>query len=89
MEKRHLKTLLKLKNNFNIKTIYLFDTNQDRIKDLDKLDSSIKICSSLNDAVVSADTVYICTPTSLHIKVYNEIKNLGNYNLFSRETIIK
>ena len=73
---------LKLKDDFNIQSICLFDTNFERTKDLNKLDNVIKICSSLDNAVKNSDTIYICTPTSSHIKVYNQIKSFGNYNLF-------
>ena len=79
---RHLNTLIKLKEEFDIQSITLFDTNHERVKNLDQKDKIITISSSIEEAVSNCDAVYICTPTSSHIAVYNEIKNFGKFNLF-------
>ena len=80
--KRHLKTLSSLKSTQNIVSIRCFDTNYERAKEAKQNDENIDISKSLQDAVNNVDLVFLCVPTSLHYKVWSQVKALGDYHYF-------
>jgi len=80
--KRHLNTLLSLKKKFNIKELSLFDTNFKRINELKNKDKIIKTFNNIEDAVKDSYAIYVCTPTSIHMKICEKLNSLGKFNIF-------
>ena len=80
--RRHLRGLSKLKDNLGIKELRSFDTNPERVKQVQQETPNVLTASSVKEAATGADTIFMCVPTSLHIPLYQEIKPLGDFNFF-------
>ena len=85
--KRHLKTLSSLRTSEDIDEIRCFDKNTDRMNQATKDILNIKTFPNLENAVDGVDLIFLCVPTSLHYPLWNEIKDLGDFD-FYRETAI-
>ena len=72
--RRHLRGLSKLKDNLGIKELRSFDTNPERVKQVQQETPNVLTASSVKEAATGADTIFMCVPTSLHIPLYQEIK---------------
>lgn len=80
--RRHLKGLSENKAELGITSINAFDNNSERRKQVNDEIVGVNIFDNLADSLKDVDCVFICVPTSLHIKVIEEINKLGSYHLF-------
>ena len=80
--KRHLNTLLRLKKKFKINELSLFDTNPKRVNELKNKDKIIRIYNNFEKAIYNSKAIYVCTPTSIHIKICEKINSYGKFNIF-------
>ena len=80
--KRHLKTLSSLRTSEDIDEIKSFDKNTDRMNQATKDILNIKTFPNLENAVDGVDLIFLCVPTSLHYPLWNEIKDLGDFDFF-------
>ncbi len=80
--RRHLKGLTAMSSELQLGEIRGFDVNPERREIVRKEIPEAICCNSLEEAVQETDVVFNCTPTSLHIPIYDEIKGLGDFHLF-------
>ena len=80
--KRHLRTLLKIKSKFKIRELSLYDTNFSRTEELKKLDKIVKVYQNFSDSIKGSDVIYLCTPTSSHIGLCEQINSKGKFHIF-------
>ncbi len=80
--RRHLKGLTTLKDELRVTEVRCFDTNPER-REIVRNEIPGVVCSeTLEESVKGIDVVFMCAPTSLHIPIYSEIKNMGNFHIF-------
>jgi predicted dehydrogenase len=80
--RRHLKGLIALQEELQVSEVRAFDTNPQRRSQVkDEIPAAINF-ESLEEAVKGTDVVFMCTPTSLHIPIYEQISKLGDFHIF-------
>lgn len=79
---RHLRGLTSLSKELNISEVRAFDTNPERRERVSTEIPTAKVFESVDEAVIGADIVFMCAPTSLHIPIYNHISQFGDYHMF-------
>jgi len=80
--RRHLKGIAALQTELKVSQIRAFDTNPDRrLQVKEEVPKAINY-ESLEESVKGTDIVFMCTPTSLHIPIYEQICKFGNFHIF-------
>jgi len=80
--RRHLTGLTQLSKELGIDEVRGLDTNPERRDRVRKDIPSALVFDSLESAVTGVDVIYMCAPTSLHIPIYKEFSQFGDYHLF-------
>tara|TARA_B100000579_G_C22776528_1_gene826867 strand:+ start:18 stop:1028 length:1011 start_codon:yes stop_codon:yes gene_type:complete len=80
--KRHLRNLSAISKNEGISEVRCYEQNQERAQDIKNELNEILIFNSLEKAVKDTDLVFLCVPTGAHFNVWEQIKNLGDFNYF-------
>ena len=80
--RRHLRGLSAVSKQLGVTEIRGFDTNPDR-RELVKAETpNVVSVDNIKAAVSGVDTVFMCVPTSLHVPIYEQIRDLGQFDLF-------
>lgn len=79
---RHLETCVRLQHEGHLSAIRGFDVSSSRREQAAAKAPSVDVRDDLMSTVTDADAVFICTPTSRHLSVIEEISRGGRYHLF-------
>lgn len=79
---RHLTGLTLLSTELGLEEVRAFDTNPERREKVKKDIPSAIVFDSVESAVTGADVIFMCAPTSLHIPIYKQISQFGDFHIF-------
>jgi predicted dehydrogenase len=82
---RHLRNCIALQADHGLTELRGFDLSEERRNKAAA--PAVRMCGDLKTAVEGADAVLICTPTSKHTSVIQEIARHGRYHLFIEKPI--
>ncbi len=84
---RHLRNCLELQAEQRLTEVRAFDLAEERRSKAAAEHTAARICGDLKATVEGADAVLICTPTSKHTSVIEEVGRQGRFHLFVEKPI--